>query len=1038
MIAENFTFEYPSSPVEDSPRWSLPTGATSGMTFAGSSPNISVVGTGVCVVAHQTKPLKSNQAAELTFQFDDTNTGARSTGVVLRWVDASNNIIASVDHTGSRSMTVIETIAGSSSTLLTVPSPVSLAPPTPTASITGSGSTTYSYRVSAFGTYGESVPSVAAVASSAPNTLSLTAYVTISWTAVAGATGYAIYGRTDGAWRHMASVSSGTTSYADKGADSPTWGITVQQASIKAEIIGSRVRAWYEAGPAVTDRPPDAAANLAGNPTIIGNWGMMLSADGTNDIVIQSFAARLLPSAVFSPPMLTVTTASGFNLTPVTLAASTLGAPLQIEWEMLPTDSGDFPEPYRAVTDGTVTSHVVFVRHGYPYQARCRGLYASPGPWTPYLNINPIGSPGGTKWDTKAWQESNWPTQIDSTPTESAPPTAPDYFPAVYPEYVMEITEAQATVSVGSVTGKDRQSFPQIRGPRSFKFVFDSRTSSEYQLLIDFFELMQAKVRPWNWTHPLTGEQFILRFNSDDYNVSYTDYSSQLQSPIAKLSFDVIETTINIVPTYTFNLSVNPNLLIYTPPTIPPPTPTPPLPIITPPSSALPTLPTTPTYTTEVVYYVSPAGNDSTGVMNSTSNTFLTIAGAITKAASDRAARFITATGLVGIFMLRGGTYVGPNLAMNSYTYFGAYGSGDETNRPIVTQTSGNLCFGGLSLQSVYFRDLRMTTTSGSQATNGIYLGTSTTPSNDIQIDHCEFDGFQQFAINIVGAATNVRIDFNWIANTFDPSTSTESCSGLYTETIAPYVRCNVFYHNGWTAPYDLTDTAMNTAIMFRHGWYENPGGGVAIGGIDFGNLYLRNAAIGHVCRPGNGNIQYSVFWDNGNAVDAFLTSGWTASLGGTIAYCCCFGAITNDFLSYGGGFTGASISDYIHDNYFAGDLRSIQLDPAIQITLAPGSNPADTTLPDPATTLATVANNFGIWPGPFIEIDGGRSVTQYGNNVVTATSWTVAPTLLDWGSSVYGAPVADEDQLTDILRVNLWNPDYSALAIRSWLGFFM
>jgi hypothetical protein len=461
LIFEDFTFETASGAVQSSPRWTLATGASPGMTWGGANPPAGTVyaqiGSAASFAAHTTAPTRANQAVEITATYG-TGASTMFTGAFLRYKDASNYILAQVSHTGSKQMTVIERIAGTSTTLLTLSAPA-----------------------------------------------------------------------------------TGTV------------------AAIKIELIGSRVRAWYDVG-SLVDRPPDSAANLAGDPTIVGSWGIYLDGNGTNTMKLTSFAARMLPRAVMAPPMLTMTGASGLNLTAVTLTAATVGTATQIEWEVLPSDPADFPEPYRAITDVGITSHVVWVRPGYTYQARVRSLNTAPGPWSPYVPVGPVGSAGGTGWTSHGWQLDNWPTRVSGTAGDVTPPAAPDTFPAVVPDWVLETSDTASPILITSSTGKDRVAAIEQRPRRGFKFSFDNRQAAEYQLLISFFEAMQAKTRPFNWTHPITGEVFILRFNSDDYTEDYQAYDAQSGSPIAQIAFDVVETTMNVVPVYTFRLLADSSL----------------------------------------------------------------------------------------------------------------------------------------------------------------------------------------------------------------------------------------------------------------------------------------------------------------------------------------------------------------------------------------------------------------------------------------------------------------------------------------------
>lgn len=77
------------------------------------------------------------------------------------------------------------------------------------------GSTTYSYRVAAVGGGGTTLASTAVTTATGNATLSPTNYNLVSWTNVANATGYNVYGRTSGTELKMAFVT--TNSFSDTG-----------------------------------------------------------------------------------------------------------------------------------------------------------------------------------------------------------------------------------------------------------------------------------------------------------------------------------------------------------------------------------------------------------------------------------------------------------------------------------------------------------------------------------------------------------------------------------------------------------------------------------------------------------------------------------------------------------------------------------------------------------------------------------------------------------------------------------------------------
>lgn len=104
-------------------------------------------------------------------------------------------------------------------TALTTPAGLTVTPTGAT------GSTNYSYRVSAFNLAGETLACVSVAITNGNAVLSATNYNALAWTAVAGATGYNIYGRKASAANgigetKMASVT--TNAYNDTGVDTPS------------------------------------------------------------------------------------------------------------------------------------------------------------------------------------------------------------------------------------------------------------------------------------------------------------------------------------------------------------------------------------------------------------------------------------------------------------------------------------------------------------------------------------------------------------------------------------------------------------------------------------------------------------------------------------------------------------------------------------------------------------------------------------------------------------------------------------------------
>ncbi|RMF57661.1 MAG: DUF1093 domain-containing protein [Bacteroidetes bacterium] len=84
------------------------------------------------------------------------------------------------------------------------------------------GSTEYSYRISAFNETGETTASTAVSISNGNETLDTTNYVEVTWDAVTGASGYNVYGRTSTGYGEVYLTTVYTNSYKDTGADTLT------------------------------------------------------------------------------------------------------------------------------------------------------------------------------------------------------------------------------------------------------------------------------------------------------------------------------------------------------------------------------------------------------------------------------------------------------------------------------------------------------------------------------------------------------------------------------------------------------------------------------------------------------------------------------------------------------------------------------------------------------------------------------------------------------------------------------------------------
>lgn len=122
-----------------------------------------------------------------------------------------------------------------------------------TVTISGtSGTTTYSYRVSAFNAQGETLACTAVQITDGNATLSTTNYNNVSWTAVAGATGYNVWGRTATGLGETYMSTVYTNSYADKGQDTPSTVILPPEgnntAGVKAKYACFAISRIFAAG----------------------------------------------------------------------------------------------------------------------------------------------------------------------------------------------------------------------------------------------------------------------------------------------------------------------------------------------------------------------------------------------------------------------------------------------------------------------------------------------------------------------------------------------------------------------------------------------------------------------------------------------------------------------------------------------------------------------------------------------------------------------------------------------------------------------
>lgn len=147
------------------------------------------------------------------------------------------------------------------------------------------GSTTYSYRVSAFNDIGETL-AVASVQTTTGNaTLSASNYNALSWDAVSGATGYNIWGReaTGLGETYMGTV-YGVVVYDDKGQDDPSLSIIPPEANTTAGVKGTM--AEFAISRIFTAGDPSYPSRLyfGGAGTNIGNFSGSSVGGGSIDV----------------------------------------------------------------------------------------------------------------------------------------------------------------------------------------------------------------------------------------------------------------------------------------------------------------------------------------------------------------------------------------------------------------------------------------------------------------------------------------------------------------------------------------------------------------------------------------------------------------------------------------------------------------------------------------------------------------------------------------------------------------------------------
>lgn len=312
--------------------------------------------------------------------------------------------------------------------------------------------------------------------------------------------------------------------------------------SVRIEAMGWRLRWWFNPRYApCADQPPDGAVNLLtapSDPDDVGEWGIYLETNGTNDLAVTHFQARELPSIALPPPDVTLTNASGFNFAPLSITiATTPTNALELEWEIAPADIDDFAEAYVDRTPASTISRVVWARKGYTYDVRVRALdsLGGIGPWTDAVQI--VAS--GTKVDPAA---AIYPD---------------DDYPDVVPDYVLEHEQTADATGLVASTNRERLLSNQKRPRRRWTLQYTNRDKSEMKQLRDTFNFCQGRVKPLKFLLP-SGEQVAIRFDQDELEMDVADEGQD--SPLVNVSVQLIEVVLGVVGTFDLTLTLDDSL----------------------------------------------------------------------------------------------------------------------------------------------------------------------------------------------------------------------------------------------------------------------------------------------------------------------------------------------------------------------------------------------------------------------------------------------------------------------------------------------
>lgn len=147
------------------------------------------------------------------------------------------------------------------------------------------GAKTYSYRVSAFNSTGETLACVSVSISNGNATLSATNYNALSWTAVSGATGYNIWGReaTGLGETYMGSV-YGVTTYNDQAGDDPSLSMLPPEANTTTGVKGTMAEFAISRIFTAGDPSYQSRLSFGGTGTNIGNFSGSSVGGGSVDV----------------------------------------------------------------------------------------------------------------------------------------------------------------------------------------------------------------------------------------------------------------------------------------------------------------------------------------------------------------------------------------------------------------------------------------------------------------------------------------------------------------------------------------------------------------------------------------------------------------------------------------------------------------------------------------------------------------------------------------------------------------------------------